>query len=107
MFGALQPEGCGFESTSRGYVRCLAAGGLRVRIHLKGVCSVPCSRRVAGSNPPQRGMFGALQPEGCGFESTSRGMFGALQPARCGFEFTLRRCVWCLAGGGVLVWMNI
>ena len=35
MFGALQPEGCGFESTSRRYVWCLAAGGLRVRIHLK------------------------------------------------------------------------
>ena len=35
MFGALQPEGCGFESTSRGYVWCLAAGGLRVRIYLK------------------------------------------------------------------------
>src|SRR5688572_16717491 len=35
MFGALQPEGCGFESTSRGYIRCLAAGGLRVRIYLK------------------------------------------------------------------------
>ena len=35
MFDALQPEGCGFESTSRGYVCCLAAGGLWVRIHLK------------------------------------------------------------------------
>src|SRR5678816_4701584 len=130
MLGALQPEGCGFESTSRGYVWCLAAGGLRVRIHLKGVCLVPCSRRVAGSNPPQGGMFGALQPEGCGFESTSRGyvrclaagglrvrihlkgvcsvpcsrrvagsnppqggMFGALQPEGCGFESTSSRRV--------------
>src|SRR5688572_26176199 len=35
MFDALQPEGCGFESTSRGYIRCLAAGGLRVQIYLK------------------------------------------------------------------------
>ena len=43
-----------------------------------GVCSVPCSRRVAGSNPPQGGMFGALQPEGCGFESTSSRRVGTL-----------------------------
>src|SRR5688572_30735688 len=35
-----------------------------------------------------RGMFGALQPEGCGFESTSRGIFGALQPEGRGFEST-------------------
>src|SRR5688572_7725423 len=37
-----------------------------------------------------RGMFGALQPEGCGFESTSRGIFGALQLEGCGFESTSR-----------------
>src|SRR5688572_6577424 len=41
MFGALQPEGCGFESTSRGYIRCLAAGGLQARIHLKPPCRDP------------------------------------------------------------------
>src|SRR5688572_26744163 len=35
-----------------------------------------------------RGMFGALQPEGCRFESTSRGIFGALQPEGYGFEST-------------------
>ena len=40
-----------------------------------------------------RGMFGALQPEGCGFESTSRGIFGALQPEGCGFESTSSRRV--------------
>src|SRR5688572_29209167 len=35
-----------------------------------------------------RGMFGALQPEGSGFESTSGGIFGALQPEGCGLEST-------------------
>src|SRR5688572_3305793 len=31
---------------------CIAAGGLRVRIHLKGVYLVPCSRCKAPNIPP-------------------------------------------------------